>query len=151
MGLKNWVEFDDPKKLMKTAPFLVILQGNTGPTLEVHSAVRPCSICIWCLLRCFWRLSCLDCFKDLQLCSSLKGMNLLRQKSAENGWDLKLWEFARIWKVRTEITRHTRENPSLINYSVVWLLILSLQKGWGSKQQGGLLILSLLCVFFCWV
>ncbi|KAM6571905.1 hypothetical protein CsatA_015985 [Cannabis sativa] len=33
-----------------------------------------------------------------KICSYAQGMNLIRAKSAEKGWDLKLGELARIWK-----------------------------------------------------
>ena len=33
-----------------------------------------------------------------KICSYAQGMNLIRAKSIEQGWDLKLGELARIWK-----------------------------------------------------
>lgn len=61
-----------------------------------------------------------------KICSYAQGMNLIRAKSAEKGWDLKLGELARIWKggciIRAifldRIKKAYDRNPELANLLV---------------------------------
>ena len=38
-----------------------------------------------------------------KICSYAQGMNIIKHKSADKGWDIDLGHLARIWKVRTAI------------------------------------------------
>jgi len=38
-----------------------------------------------------------------KICSYAQGMNIIKHKSADKGWDIDLGHLARIWKVRTRV------------------------------------------------